>query len=137
MEVSRITVFGKNQTRKEKLIRKLVVPSNEIWGEITRRYYFSETGDNAPSCPPPLCGKKFMISVPLRGQSTLVSSSSESPGTQPEIEVATPGEEIGGCVLHTSVTCVTSVKSSYDVEQNVTLVTDVTDHTHTRCRKCS
>jgi len=54
-------VHRKDQSRRDKVLRRLTIPSPSVWGEITRRYYFSETGEEAPKCPGVLMGKKFIL----------------------------------------------------------------------------
>lgn len=59
-EVDNISVTRKDGSTARKTIRKLVVPSHQVWREITRRYWFSEDGSKPPICPDTLRGSRWI-----------------------------------------------------------------------------
>jgi hypothetical protein len=51
---------GEKTVSKRKTITKLVVPSPQIWQEITRRYWFREEDSKPPECPDILRGNRWI-----------------------------------------------------------------------------
>jgi hypothetical protein len=59
-EVDNIKVTRKDGSTVRKTIRKLVVPSHQVWQEITRRYWFRDDDSRPPPCPDNLRGGRWI-----------------------------------------------------------------------------
>ena len=74
-----VTITRKEASAKKKVIRKLVVPSDQTWREIIRRYWYSEEGSKPPACPDNLRGNRWIdpqmkLSTPRSPSVTSVTS---------------------------------------------------------------
>jgi len=97
-ETDHISVRRKEGSPVRKTIKKLVVPSIQVWREITRRYWFSDESSTPPSCPDVLRGNRWI---------------------DPQMKLYTP--------LSTSAPCVPCVPKSSDQSCAGTLGTHGTD----------
>lgn len=59
IEHDRITVIV-DGVSKRKLARKIVVPSPDVYDEITRRYFYDDSGGEPPECPDCLRGRRWI-----------------------------------------------------------------------------
>lgn len=59
-ETDHITIGRKDGSISRRTIRKLVVPSHQVWREITRRYWFREDDTRPPTCPDNLRGSRWI-----------------------------------------------------------------------------
>jgi len=60
IEQERVTVYQKDGSQKKRMARKLVVPSHQVWREITRRYWFRDDDSRPPTCPDNLRGSRWI-----------------------------------------------------------------------------